>query len=406
MKKTLIIIALGLILFLVGCNQSKISDDDRLDSFVNVKIDTVSQVDAQLIRFETLLREFLYQEETNLLTTQYPLVHSELDISNTGKTFYNNLPDSVSRVYALISNIDIPDGFREGESSEIGNSYNSIGELDIQINEDELYITHYEEDSYGRINGTFAYLSLIDDLLYVETSFVSYYPLEDNYAHHVDSVYYEDSYESLMIYYVHDGNFTGLYRMYQDFVEDTFFGCKIDNSTDRLVYYVNSYDPETETYSAIRNIDGEFSNYTIKNYQNNDFVYEITGSTNLFIRYNLKYIEEWDTLQLEEDEEVLYFNDTLVVLPNRIEVSIDEDLGVMLSGPIYGDAFESIVNLQTSVLSSPVTYQEYLSSRTDFEISAASLYENFSEDYFDAMSNNSEVVFRHLEEAVFERVAE
>ncbi|MBI9010486.1 MAG: hypothetical protein JEZ05_10720 [Tenericutes bacterium] len=406
MRKTMILFMIGIILLLGACNQSNNLEFDRLSSFTNKNINTSSEINTQMERFKTTLSEYIFQEDASLLNVQYPISATNLDIPTTGLTFYEVVPDSISRAYTLITSLEYLSNIIEGETINLGGTYSNFGEVTIQMNNDELYIIHYKLDDLGRVNGTFAYLSLLDDLLYVETSFVSYDCDENYYSSHVDSIYSEGSFEYMLLYYSHDGQFTGLYRMYRDFEKDTFFSCKIDNSSDNLVYYIYNYDPETETYTSLRNIDGEFSNFTIIKYENQDFLYKIIDNSNLFVKYNLKYIEEWDSLQLVDNDETLYYNDTIVELPDRLEISVDEYLGVMLSGTIYSGDIEGVINLEGSVLTSVLTYQEYVLAKASSEEIALSLYEAFSEQFFKNMKNDSEVVFMHLDKNAFKRITE
>lgn len=441
MKKFLVVLIVGLLLFLGACDSGHEESsnattllwtgfpsfdskkDYPLDSSSNALNYTVDSKEDVRQSVAVMLEEMAFLEPTAnedypvYFNEAYPIQRDELDFMITNRIFddpiHLGVLNAIAYLKIISSLLDSSDSFTEDQWI-IRESLSQEGYVEdtiyrIIVNEDTIDYAYYELGNDTWIIGVYASVSNIEGHMTIDLSLIAYFLYEDRWDSALRTTYVENEGVTTWQVWMDDsGDFTGLNYIDYSFVDDAVMHLTIDNSEEGVNRKkVRTYDPESGMYYQIlRKNDVEDFLYLIQYNENNQYVYKLDRDNDeLEFDFNLMLMEGWDQILKDGYSNVLSLEDKKITLPYGVHVDVNDRFGIYIDGYLSSSDLSDNFNLKGTSLVPPITYSESLVIEENVRMSSLTLINSFYEEEYLNVENHLALIMEPLNVDVFFRIA-
>jgi|GEM_PF-3186600 len=424
MRKRYLILTIFLTIFsLTACQKQDIprekyeldysfSDEYELTKFINEEEDSKINVKLIISFFISELSKITESEE--IFDDSLPIMKENLVFYSD----YNNLNFFDSSSFALstvqteldyfntvIDQVD----YKEGKQVKLGSG---TLEMNIAVNEKEIEYQKYSLDSNGRVNASYAYLTVYDEELLLNYRFISYDVEKDDYFFYREAFYHHNNHRFYRFIAPDEdslNSYKGLVEVYANSKDNSYTLSKIDLSTDDKILEYRNYDQEENLYYYVRTKNDLVDFNRIEQYNSNNkrLFYMSRDDNETRVEYDLMEIQGWDKIDKDGLNKYLYLGDDKVILSQEFRPTTFSAEGkvYLYSRQITSNIQPDVMNLVGTGLTTQFSYQDMLDAE-NYSLQQANIIFGDMDLTMSKCHDIFNTIFDYFDESTFTRIAE
>jgi len=424
MRKRYLILTIFLTIFsLTACQKQDIqrekyeldysfSDEYELTKFINEEEDSKINVKLIISFFISELSKITESEE--IFDDSLPIMKENLVFYSD----YNNLNFFDSSSFALstvqteldyfntvIDQVD----YKEGKQVKLGSG---TLEMNIAVNEKEIEYQKYSLDSNGRVNASYAYLTVYDEELLLNYRFISYDVEKDDYFFYREAFYHHNNHRFYRFIAPDEdslNSYKGLVEVYANSKDNSYTLSKIDLSTDDKILEYRNYDQEENLYYYVRTKNDLVDFNRIEQYNSNNkrLFYMSRDDNETRVEYDLMEIQGWDKIDKDGLNKYLYLGDDKVILSQEFRPTTFSAEGkvYLYSRQITSNIQPDVMNLVGTGLTTQFSYQDMLDAE-NYSLQQANIIFGDMDLTMSKCHDIFNTILDYFDESTFTRIAE